>query len=426
MKNQDMKHAFGQIDPAFERRALQTLDRLNRQEETKVKKKASFSLVMVAVMLVAMAGLAYAASHMGIADYLRDRLGLTDTQRAEIEKRVELPEQQIISNRNEYAQFNVKEALFDGKQVRMLLEVIPNDDVMIIMTDSMVTDSMSDLGPAFKGNEQTIEDYAKEHGKTKIFGVNASTVDMDDLFMSSFDFNLQENGTMHVYIGSDAMNNPPTTLPIKLSCILHEPAFVSEAQENIIVVKVGEDGDVATVGDIQGDIIFTSEENDEVTVGYTEPKSAEETMLEESNEPHEMPLPPAECVIEFTLNSEPISARAFHREPYVFEQTGVQVDEIRVKDSGILTYIDVFFRVVDEQKYNDINMPIFRVNSIDGDPIALDDMVDAGGTLNEGSGQFTFSYLTRGFTPNSIGLSMQNRNKNNEVIDTHTFDLTAE
>lgn len=207
----DFKRAMGPADPAFEGRIHQTLAELRRDEEEKPVKRIGVSIGLVlAIVLLAAVALA-AASQWGVMDFLDSRHGVQVLPEATGLLQQDVPQE---GGQADLATFTLREAALDGRDIFMVVAVAPTDgDTLLLGTDAMPGDLMSNMGPRFAGMQTTIADYAAQQGKTRLVHTN-----MAEEHVNSLDFVLEEDGTL-VYMLTGTLEADASAVPITLRCI---------------------------------------------------------------------------------------------------------------------------------------------------------------------------------------------------------------
>ena len=317
MKHEDMRNAFGEIDPAFERRALLTIERLTSKEEKIVKWKMSYTLIAAALLCLMLAGLAVAAQRTGLFDYLAkdfERSGTVVSE--EIETLIERPAN--ATAQNEIAAFTVREALYDGRFVHLLVDAKPmSNDILFIAQDSDISDWMSDLGVAHADSRQKIKEFAEANGKTRYFSVNYGSLDDELWWVFSAECDLAADGTMSMELTCEVASGAPSELPMRIVGILHE-----HGSEDLIKAQ-----------------------------------------------------------IDFALTAQPV-ATASSEMPTLFEEMGVRVDSVEMTVSAMVTDVQIRYSVLDKEKWliNDFATS-FELLDANGQPIPMDLMSWNDGTF---------------------------------------------
>ncbi len=148
----------------------------------KVRRKLTYNLLLVIVMIIALAGIAYAVTNaLGILDYSKS--GRLD---AEVSDDAAL---QIIHDlakvETEHATFVYREVLYDGKTFYVVYDIIPREKGMLII-DSPMDESwyaQTHFNPARQDMEEdsrTIIDRWDEGGYTSAWVVDIDVGMVDD------------------------------------------------------------------------------------------------------------------------------------------------------------------------------------------------------------------------------------------------------
>ena len=160
MKKRDFRAAFGKPDADFVSCVQYTLRRLREEEERPMKRKLSLSaaIAVAACLIVATAALA-AASHWGLFDFLNqggDSGALPEA--AEIVA-TDPPQE---GGEGELASFKLREAVYDGEYVYMVVDATPADGILLLGPGLLPPDAMRDLTKE-DSDAMTIGEYAGEN-----------------------------------------------------------------------------------------------------------------------------------------------------------------------------------------------------------------------------------------------------------------------
>lgn len=120
------------------------------------------------------------------------------------------------SEQTEMASFKVREGIFDGQNVYIVVEVKPTSpDYLLLGSDATPSDPVGNMGPLFQSEIGTIADYARLNNKTPIhtwLGV------IKELPSYSLDFILEDDGTL-VYMLSGRYDAADAgSLELHLTC----------------------------------------------------------------------------------------------------------------------------------------------------------------------------------------------------------------
>ena len=121
----DMKNAFGKADDAFVNNVYRTLSDIQLNKDRKPAKRIYFSLVAAIIICVLSAGTVLAFSNTwGILDFLsgrRDDVKVLPEASGVVQG--EVPQQ---GNQTDFAAFVIREAVYDGQSVYIVLDVKPS------------------------------------------------------------------------------------------------------------------------------------------------------------------------------------------------------------------------------------------------------------------------------------------------------------
>jgi len=138
MKSMDWKNIYGDAPEDFHLRLRETLDGL---EENDMKKRYKLSTVLIAAALIValLAGAGFAASQLGIFDFLKTANPIVPLTGAE-----ELVATNLGTVENEYAMLTVEEAVFDGQGVLVKCRMTPKDTETYALFDAFMQDAPED------------------------------------------------------------------------------------------------------------------------------------------------------------------------------------------------------------------------------------------------------------------------------------------
>lgn len=139
-----------------------------REENQTMKRKVPVGFVF-ALVVVMLAGAALATDMGGMLEMINRYLGNGKV----LPEAADAVQRELAVAENDYATYTVREAVFDGHQAFMLVEIAPKDESYLLTHEGIYpTDTLS----SFLGDEalsqQTIADYAKENGRSRLVEVS--------------------------------------------------------------------------------------------------------------------------------------------------------------------------------------------------------------------------------------------------------------
>lgn len=287
----DLKKAFGQADEGFVNNVHHTLADMQINKNRKPVNKIVFRLAAVIVifcMLSAGTVLAF-TNAWGILDFLSER-------RVGVEV---LPDAADIVQRDvmkkgsqaEFAIFAVREAVFDGQDIYIVVEAKPSrTEYLLLGPDASPSDPIGNMGPLFHDKTGTISAYALENNKDMI---NTSVI--IDSENCSIDYLLEDNGTL-VYMLNVSYTDSSAQSDIKMTCAA--APFVSRE-------------------------------------GRTEIDT----------------LNKKETTLTVTLKNSGIKETVTSTMPATYSDCGVRVDKVTLAGSAMAIYADIEFTVIDKEKF---------------------------------------------------------------------------
>lgn len=237
----DLKNALGEADDGFKNNVYQTLVELKKREERKPVRKMSLRIVAIVTVLCLLAtGTALAMTNTwGILDFLNGRrIDVEVLPDATEIVQTDLPQE---GGENKLAVFSVREAVFDGQNVYIIVEAkAKNPEYLLLGLDANLSDPVGNMGPLFDGQRGTIDDYAKVNYKTPIH-----TSVLLNLNGSSVDFVLEDDGTL-VYMINGRYADNASQLSLELECItspfVDGSIHMEDLQRNTLVVTLQNTG----------------------------------------------------------------------------------------------------------------------------------------------------------------------------------------
>ena len=289
----DLRNAFGQADEGFVDNVYHTLAGMQVNRDRKPAKKIYFSLVAVIVIFcILSAGTALALTNTwGILDFLSGRRN--DVKVLPEASNIVQKDVSQKGSQTEFAAFTVREAVFDGQNVYIVVDVKPSSPGYLLLgSDASPSDPIGNMGPLFSNKTGTISDYARENNKEM---VNTSVVISG--VNGSGDFLLEDDGTL-VYMLNGGYNDDSTASDIKLTCVA--APFVSR------------DGTLSI---------------DELNKKAT--------------------------TLSVTLKNSGTQDTVTSTAPTVYSDCGVRVDKVTLTGSAMAIYAEIEFTVIDKEKYTE-------------------------------------------------------------------------
>ena len=217
MKNRDFRAAFGEPDAAFVSTVQDTLRRLREEEQRPMKRKLSLSaaIAVAACLILATAALA-AANHWGLFDFLNSgQSGGALPEAAEIVA-TDPPQ---VGGEGELASFKLREAVYDGEYVYMVVDATPAEGLLLLGPDALPPDPMRNMTKD-ESTSMTIGEYAEANDlQMAIVGIgNAAAAEGVGGVVSSLDWRLEADGTLVFMLSGEAPQGAGDVLEVALSC----------------------------------------------------------------------------------------------------------------------------------------------------------------------------------------------------------------
>lgn len=287
----ELKNAYGQADDGFVKNVYHTLGHMQINKSRKPVNKLVFRLAAaIVIVCVLSAGTVLAFTNAwGILDFLSER-------RIDIEV---LPEAVDIVQRDipqkgsqtEYATFTVREAVYDGKSVYIVVDVKPTSpEYLLLGPDAFPSDLIGNMGPHFSGKTGTIADYARENNKEMI---NTSVV--INGVNCAIDYLLEDDGTL-VYMLNSSYTGNSAQSDLKMTCVA-APFVSREGATSIDVLKK------------------------------------------------------KKMTLSVTLNNSGTKETVTSTMSAIYSDFGVRVDKITLTGSAMAVYADIEFTVIDQEKF---------------------------------------------------------------------------
>ena len=316
MKKRDFRTAFGKPDADFVSCVQYTLRRLREEEERPVKRKLRLSaaIAVAACLIVATAAFA-AASHWGLFDFLdQGRDSGTLPEAAEIVA-TDPPQE---GGEGELASFRLRETVYDGEYVYMVVDATPADGMLLLGPDMLPPDAMRDLTKE-DSDAMTIGEYAEANDlQMAIVGIStAAAAEGAEDIVASMDWRLEADGTLVFMLSGDAPQGMGDALETTLLCSV-TPLVPAAEGEGIIMQYFEEDG----------------EEPVSKYIGY----AVDEAHIQRSE-------------LAFALSAAgPAEAQAYDLDA-AYPGCGVRVERVTFEPSPMALYYEIRFTITDEAAY---------------------------------------------------------------------------
>ena len=241
MKKRDFRTAFGKPDADFVSCVQNTLHRL-REEERPMKRKLSLSaaIAVAACLIVATAALA-AASHWG-AVRLPESGGRQRRAAGSGGDRRHRPAAGGAA-RGKLASFRLREAVYDGEYVYMVVDATPADGLLLLGPGLLPLDAMRNLTKE-DSDAMTIGEYAGENDlQMAIVGIStAAAAEGAEDAITSFDWRLEADGTLVFMLSGEAPQGAGDAFETTLLCSV-TPLVPAAKGEGITMQYFEEDGE---------------------------------------------------------------------------------------------------------------------------------------------------------------------------------------
>ena len=316
MKKRDFRTAFGKPDADFVSCVQYTLRRLREEEERPMKRKLRLSaaIAVAACLIVATAALA-AASHWGLFDFLNQGAGSGTLPEAAEIVATDPPQE---GGEGELASFRLRETVYDGEYVYMVVDATPADGMLLLGPDMLPPDAMRDLTKE-DSDAMTIGEYAEANDlQMAIVGIStaASAEGAEDAIMG-FDWRLEADGTLVFLLSGEAPQGAGDAFETTLLCSV-TPLVSAAEGEGIIMQYFEEDG----------------EEPVSKYIGY----AVDEAHIQRSE-------------LAFALTpAGPAEAQAYDLDA-AYPGCGVRVERVTFEPSPMALYYEIRFTITDEAAY---------------------------------------------------------------------------
>jgi len=360
----DLKNAFGQADDSFVNNVYHTLAGIQTNENRKpVKKIGSRLVAVIAIVFMLSCGTVLAFTNTwGILDFLRERWNGVKV----LPEAAEMVQKDVSQkgSQTEFASFVVREAVFDGKNIFIIVDAKPSSpEYLLLGPDAYPSDPISNMGPLFSDKTGTIADYAQENNKEMI----NTSVGIDGA-NCSIDYLLEDDGTL-VYMINCSYSGYSAQSEIKMTCVA---------------------------------VPFVNREGKDV-IDMTNKK---------------------ETTLSVTLENSGIRETVTSTMPAVYSYCGVRVDKVTLTGSAMAIYADIEYTVTDKEKFAETDGGLW-FEFVDGNGNCLPTGASSGEGIIEVDEDHFIQKVTLQASetlPDTIILRGYNSWEKN-MYETHTFEM---
>ena len=316
MKKRDFRAAFGKPDADFVSCVQYTLRRLREEEERPVKRKLRLSAAIAVAACLILATAAFAAvSHWGLFDFL-DQGGDSGALPEAAEIVATDPPQE--GGEGELASFRLREAVYDGEYVYMVVDATPADGMLLLGPDMLPPDEMRNM-TRDDSIPMTIGEYAEANDlQMAIVGIStAAAAEGAEDAIASFDWRLEADGTLVFMLSGDAPRGAGDAFETTLLCSV-TPLVSAAEGEGIIMQYFEEDG----------------EEPVSKYIGY----GVDEAHIQRSE-------------LAFALTAAGSAEAQAYDLGAAYPGCGVRVERVTFEPSPMALYYEIRFTITDEAAY---------------------------------------------------------------------------
>jgi len=229
MFKSDMKNVFGQSDEVFRDIFADTLSKLAANKDR--SRTVHFGLkriiaVIAACLVFTTTALAFAMTRgLGVTDFIGGGLNLTnapDVLQNDLEQ---------SGGHTDLAEFTVREAVFDGSDIYIVLSVSPLDnDILLVPMDYDSNEPNAEFYNLFEGKTGTFGNYAKTTGKTTLLEVEFDPVGYLYGNSGSISWRYESGGALVYMLSSIYTGDETDELNVSLPCFLWD--VTSDSRES--------------------------------------------------------------------------------------------------------------------------------------------------------------------------------------------------
>lgn len=177
-----------------------TLDLLEGKEKPVMKKKLSFAVVFLIILLLCAVALA-TATRFGVLDFAGRGYNLYMPEDAQ-----QYIQSDVLHLENELVMVDVREIYYDGLTSRMVVDVKPQDDKTMLLGMDMSADDNWQMMLRFghewdDGDSRTVRDLYAQGGYESAWAVETVLEPMGEKSNGgSYDYHLNDDGTLTIYM----------------------------------------------------------------------------------------------------------------------------------------------------------------------------------------------------------------------------------
>lgn len=199
-----------------------TLDRMAGKEQPVMKKKFSVALVVTLVLCLLMAAAVAAAHRAGLLDFISRYANTYVPEDAQTYVQTD-----VATLENELVTATVRELYYDGKVARMVVDVTPKTDNILLLGEDMYPEDPWENMKLHPGGEENqdlrpVTQVYEEGGYEAAYAVSVGLWPVDENTLSTggvMDYYGNEDGTLTIY-QQEEYENAPETLEAKLRLLV--------------------------------------------------------------------------------------------------------------------------------------------------------------------------------------------------------------
>ena len=224
----DFQNMFEPADAGFEDAVRRALRGVKRYGASAPRKKLRVGLVFAVLLCLLLAAAALAAAfRWGVLDFVTGQGKEAKVLPEATEMIQDAPDIEQTGGKLTDVSFSVRQAVYDGSQIYMVVEVVPGDGGTLLIDDwNTPSDPASYIDSGRVDDGKTIAQYAKERGKARILAASVSPVgdwpgDGGGYGSSS---RMEEDGTLAFMIEGDCKQGEEAAFTLRCSIVPFEQA----------------------------------------------------------------------------------------------------------------------------------------------------------------------------------------------------------